>query len=97
MGNSPLEGGQGGVSSPLEESALIKAEGDKGVSPLEELVLIEAEGDREVSPLEDGKSVVPQAAKKSSAGETPALPGIEEKDRMVRVTAAKIERLMGLG
>jgi two-component system sensor histidine kinase and response regulator WspE len=87
---SPLEGGQGGVS-------------------LEEPVMIEAKGDRGMSPLEGGIS---QTVKQSFAGETPAFPGTpalpeieekpaqlpsEEKDRMVRVTAAKIERLMGLG
>ena len=61
------------------------------------------EGDQRGVSLEGG---VPQTVKQSFAGETPALPEIEEKpaqlsseekDRMVRVTAAKIERLMGLG
>jgi len=56
--------------------------------------------------LEKRKGRVPQAVKKAFTDETPALPGTEEKpaqllsgekDRMVRVTAAKIERLMGLG
>jgi two-component system sensor histidine kinase and response regulator WspE len=60
----------------------------------------------EVTPKSSLEGSVPQAAQKSSASETLALPETkekslqatsEEKDRMVRVTAAKIERLLGLG